>query len=95
MSHEVACTIHLRFEVIDPDQLQDAVVHQLLAPTLKRQPSGELVHEVLSSPEAAVRFLMHQNVKVPFTSGLRQVDGMVVRTSDATGTLAQVRDEEL
>lgn len=94
MSHEIACTIHLRFEVVDEDMLQEATIEQLLAPTLKRQPSGELVHEVLSSPEAAVRFLMHQNVRVPFTSGLRQVDGMVVRTSDATGTPAQVRDEQ-
>lgn len=95
MSHEIACTIHLRFEVVDEDQLQEAAIEQLLAPTLKRQPSGELVHEVLTSPEAAVRFLLHQNLRVPFTSGLRQVDGMVVRTRDVTGTPAQVRDEEL
>lgn len=94
MTNEIACTIHVRFEILNEDMLQQAVIEQLLAPTLKPQPSGELVHEVLSSPEHAVQFLVHQNLNIPFTSGLRQVSGMVVETSDATGTQAQERDTD-
>lgn len=94
MSYEIACTIRLRFEVVDEDLLQEAAIEHLLAPTLKRQPSGELVHQVLSAPEDAVRFLVHQNVSVPFVSGLRQVDGVVVRTRNVTRTPPRRRDEE-